>query len=59
MVVSWANRPVGVPSCPAPSAPPLRPDPPVVCPGFGFDRDADGSVRPAQEPTDPRAPQAS
>ena len=43
-VVSWANRSVGAPSCPAPPyhcrpfrAPP-RPDEPVVCPGFGFDR---------------------
>ena len=40
----WANRSVGVPSCPAlprpvapPCAAPTRPDPPVVCPDFGFD----------------------
>ena len=42
-VVPWANRPDGVPSCPASLHPgahraPPRPDPPVVCPGFGFDR---------------------
>ena len=42
-VVSWANRPVGVPSCPAPPCPAPRrappcSDPPRVCPGFGFDR---------------------
>ena len=44
-VVSWGNRPIGAPSYPAPprlAAPlpccaPPRPDPPVVCPGFGFD----------------------
>ena len=41
MVVSWASRPVGVPSCTARLAPqprraPPRPDPPVVCPGFGL-----------------------
>ena len=38
--VSWANRPVGV-RLPVPALPrraPPRPDPPVVCPGFGFDR---------------------
>ena len=41
----WANRPVGVPACPAPPCctlpprrPPSRPDPPVVYPGLGFDR---------------------
>ena len=38
--VSWANRPVGVPSCPASPCPPPRRAPshivpPVVCPGFG------------------------
>ena len=33
-VVSWPDRPNGVPSYPAPP----RPDRPVVCPGFGFDR---------------------
>ena len=42
-VVSWANRPVGVPSYPAPPRPAALPcaassDPPVVCPGFGFDK---------------------
>ena len=38
-VISWANLPVGVPSCSSPPchSPPC-PDPPVVCPGFGFDR---------------------
>ena len=39
-VVSWANRPVGIPSCRAPPRPAARralgrADPPVVCPGFG------------------------
>ena len=38
--VSWANSSVGTQSCSTPPgrrrAP--RPDPPVVCPGFGFDR---------------------
>lgn len=49
-VVTWAERPVGVQSCPAPPrlAPPHRPgpprpdpprpDPPVVCSGFGHDK---------------------
>ena len=45
-VVSSANRPVGAPSYPAPprlaaplpSRAPPRPDPPAVCPGFGFDK---------------------
>ena len=42
-VVSWANRPVGVPSCPALFAPSPRRalpflTPPVVCPSFGFDK---------------------
>ena len=43
--VSFANRPVGVPSCPTPpwcAPPPRRPpprhDPPVVYTGFGFDK---------------------
>ena len=40
-VLSWANRSVGVPFRSALPSPPLRrarsPDPPVVCPGFGFD----------------------
>ena len=42
-VVSWANWPVGVPFCLSRPAPPScrappRPDPPVVYPGFGFDK---------------------
>ena len=43
-VLSWANRSVGVPLCSAPAIPAIppcaqpRPDPPVVCPGFGFDK---------------------
>ena len=40
--VFWANRPVGYPSyrtaAPLHRRAPPRPDPPVVCPGFGFDR---------------------
>ena len=39
-VVSWANRPVSVPSPAPPRRPvvrPPRPNPPVVYPGFGFD----------------------
>ena len=39
----WATRPVGDLFCPARCAPPprrapRRPEPPVVCPGFGLDR---------------------
>ena len=44
-VVSWPDRPNGVLSYPAPPRPAQpfrralpRPDRPVVCPGFGFDR---------------------
>ena len=42
-VVSWANRPIGVPSCPSlpvppPRRAPPRPDAPVVYPVFGRDR---------------------
>ena len=42
-VVSWANRPVGVPSYPAPprpAAPPCAapPRPLMACPGFGIDK---------------------
>ena len=35
-IVSWANRSVGVPSCPAPPRPAA--DSPMVCPGFGLDK---------------------
>ena len=38
----WADRTVGTLFCPAPPRPaaraPRRPDPPEVCPGFGFDK---------------------
>ena len=45
-VASWANCSVVVPSCPAPlpRRAPHRPDPPEVCPGFGFDRSTNLSV---------------
>ena len=37
-VVSWENRPVGVPSCPAPPRPTAPPCAAPSRPGFGFDK---------------------
>ena len=49
-VASWANRPAGAPPRPAlPRRAPPRcaasPEPPVVCPGFGFERSTMTKVR--------------